>query len=206
MQSFETLGLSGEILEAVKKLGFETPTPVQSKAIPVLLQGNQDVVALAQTGTGKTAAFGLPLIQLIDDEDTTTRALVLAPTRELCLQITNDFENFSKAVKSLNIVSVYGGASIAEQIRKIKKGAQIIVATPGRLMDLLSRKVVNLAEIRFVVLDEADEMLNMGFKEDIDHILSHTSDEKNVWLFSATMPREVREIASNYMTRPVELT
>ncbi len=206
MQSFETLGLSGEIVAAVRKLGFEQPTPVQGQAIPVLLEGNQDVVALAQTGTGKTAAFGLPLIDLISDREKKTHALVLAPTRELCLQITNDFENFSRGVKSLNIVAVYGGASIAEQIRKIKKGAQIIVATPGRLMDLLERKVVNLHEIRFVVLDEADEMLNMGFKEDIDHILSHTSDEKNVWLFSATMPREVRAIAQTYMSKPVELT
>jgi ATP-dependent RNA helicase DeaD len=206
MQSFEALGLSGEIVQAIRKLGFEEPTPVQARAIPVLLEGNRDVVALAQTGTGKTAAFGLPLIELIDDFDKTTRALVLAPTRELCLQITSDFENFSRAVKPLNIVPVYGGASIAEQIRRIKKGAQIIVATPGRLMDLLSRKVVKLAEIRFVVLDEADEMLNMGFKEDIDHILSHTSDEKNVWLFSATMPREVRQIANTYMNDPEELT
>jgi ATP-dependent RNA helicase DeaD len=206
MQSFEALGLSGEIVQAIRKLGFEEPTPVQQQAIPVLLEGNQDVVALAQTGTGKTAAFGLPLIELIDDRDKKTRALVLAPTRELCLQITNDFENFAKAVKPLNIVPVYGGASIAEQIRRIKKGAQIIVATPGRLMDLLDRKVVNLADIRFVVLDEADEMLNMGFKEDIDHILAQTSDERNVWLFSATMPREVRQIASTYMSSPFELT
>jgi ATP-dependent RNA helicase DeaD len=206
MQSFEALGLSGEIVAAIRKLGFEEPTPVQSKAIPVLLEGNQDVVALAQTGTGKTAAFGLPLIELIDDTDRVTRALVLAPTRELCMQITSDFENFAKAVKPLNIVPVYGGASIAEQIRRIKKGAQIIVATPGRLMDLLERKVINLKQIRFVVLDEADEMLNMGFKEDIDHILTHTSEEKNVWLFSATMPREVRQIASTYMTNPLEIT
>lgn len=206
MQSFETLGLAGEIVEAVKKLGFETPTPVQAKAIPVLLQGSQDVVALAQTGTGKTAAFGLPLIQLVDDEDNTTRALVLAPTRELCMQITNDFENFSKSVKRLNIVAVYGGASITDQIKKIKRGAQIIVATPGRLMDLLDRKVVKLTDIEYLVLDEADEMLNMGFKEDIDHILSHTSGQKNVWLFSATMPAEVRRIANTYMDSPVELT
>jgi ATP-dependent RNA helicase DeaD len=206
MQSFEALGLSGEIVAAIRKLGFEQPTPVQTKAIPVLLEGNQDVVALAQTGTGKTAAFGLPLIELIDESDRVTRALVLAPTRELCMQITSDFENFAKAVKPLNIVPVYGGASIAEQIRRIKKGAQIIVATPGRLMDLLERKVINLKQIRFVVLDEADEMLNMGFKEDIDHILTHTSEEKNVWLFSATMPREVRQIASTYMNNPLELT
>ncbi len=206
MQSFETLGLTVEIVEAVRKLGFETPTPVQLKAIPILLQGTQDVVALAQTGTGKTAAFGLPLIQLIDEKDTTTRALVLAPTRELCMQITNDFENFAKSVKRLNIVAVYGGASITDQIRKIKRGAQIIVATPGRLMDLLERKVVNLSVIKYLVLDEADEMLNMGFKEDIDHILTHTTEEKNVWLFSATMPPEVRRIANTYMQKPVELT
>lgn len=206
MQSFEALGLSGEIVAAIRKLGFEQPTPVQSKAIPVLLEGNQDIVALAQTGTGKTAAFGLPLIELINDNDRTTQALVLAPTRELCMQITSDFENFARAVKPLNIVPVYGGASIAEQIRRIKKGAQIIVATPGRLMDLLERRVINLQKIRFVVLDEADEMLNMGFKEDIDHILSQTSDEKNVWLFSATMPREVRQIASTYMNNPMEIT
>ena len=206
MQSFETLGLASEIVESVRKLGFETPTPVQLKAIPILLQGRQDVVALAQTGTGKTAAFGLPLIQLIDESDHTTRALVLAPTRELCMQITSDFENFSKAVKRLNIVAVYGGASITDQIKKIKRGAQIIVATPGRLMDLLDRRVVNLSVIEYLVLDEADEMLNMGFKEDIDHILSHTSAKKNVWLFSATMPAEVRRIANTYMDQPVELT
>jgi ATP-dependent RNA helicase DeaD len=206
MQSFETLGLSRELLETIKKIGFETPTPVQQQAIPVLLKADQDVVALAQTGTGKTAAFGLPLIDLIDDFDNTTQALVLAPTRELCVQITNDFEKYARNVKNLNIVSVYGGASIVDQIRKIKKGAQIVVATPGRLMDLLARKVVKLEQIRFVILDEADEMLNMGFKEDIDHILSHTADEKRVWLFSATMPREVRAIASTYMDKPIELT
>lgn len=206
MESFETLGLSGEIVEAVRKLGFETPTPVQLKAIPVLLQGSQDVVALAQTGTGKTAAFGLPLVELIDETEHATRALVLAPTRELCLQITSDFENFSRSVKDLNIVAVYGGASIQDQIKKIKRGAQIIVATPGRLMDLLDRRVVDLKKIKYLVLDEADEMLNMGFKEDIDHILSHTPEEKNVWLFSATMPAEVRRIAKTYMVEPVELT
>lgn len=206
MQSFETLGLSGEIVEAVRKLGFETPTPIQAKAIPVLLQGQQDVVALAQTGTGKTAAFGLPLIELMDADENTTRALVLAPTRELCMQITSDFENFSRSVKRLNIVAVYGGASITDQIKKIKRGAQIIVATPGRLMDLLDRRVVNLRDIQYLVLDEADEMLNMGFKEDIDHILSHTAEDKSVWLFSATMPAEVRRIANTYMDSPVELT
>lgn len=206
MESFETLGLSGEIVEAVHRLGFQMPTPVQEKAIPVLLAGRQDVVALAQTGTGKTAAFGLPLIERVDAADTTTQALVLAPTRELCLQITSDFENFTRGVKNLNIVAVYGGASISDQIKKIKRGVQIIVATPGRLMDLLGRRVVNLGAIDYVVLDEADEMLNMGFKEDIDHILSHTPETKNVWLFSATMPAEVRRIARTYMEDPVELT
>ncbi len=206
MKSFNELGLSGQVVEAIRQMGFETPTPIQEQAIPVLLQGNTDLVGLAQTGTGKTAAFGLPLIELIDEKNRTTQALILAPTRELSVQITNDLENFSKAVKDLNIVTVYGGASISDQIRKVKKGAQIIVATPGRLIDLIERKVVSLGTIKYVVLDEADEMLNMGFKDAIDEILSGTPDEKNVWLFSATMPREVREISKNYMSNPQEIT
>jgi ATP-dependent RNA helicase DeaD len=205
MKSFDSLGLTGELVENIRQLGFETPTPIQEKAIPVLLKGDTDLVGLAQTGTGKTAAFGLPLIDLIDASNHHTQALVVAPTRELSVQITSDFERFSKNVKDLNIVTVYGGASISDQIRKVKRGAQIIVATPGRLIDLLSRKVVNLSSIQYVVLDEADEMLNMGFKEDIDEILSTTPESKRVWLFSATMPREVREIANNYMTNPQEL-
>ncbi len=206
MKSFQDLGLSGEIVEAIHQLGFENPTPIQEKAIPILLQGDTDLVGLAQTGTGKTAAFGLPLIQLVDEKNRATQALIVAPTRELSVQITNDLERFMVKVKRLNIVTVYGGASISDQIRKVRQGAQIIVATPGRLIDLLSRKVVDLTHIQFVVLDEADEMLNMGFKEDIDEILSTTPDSKKVWLFSATMPREVREIASNYMNNPKELT
>src|SRR5882762_8555929 len=206
MKSFEALGLSGELVEAIHQLGFETPTPIQEKAIPILLQGDTDLVGLAQTGTGKTAAFGLPLIELVDEKNRATQALIVAPTRELSVQITSDLERFMQKVKRLNIVTVYGGASISDQIRKIRQGAQIIVATPGRLIDLLSRKVVDLTHIQFVVLDEADEMLNMGFKEDIDDILSTTPDSKKVWLFSATMPREVREIASNYMSNPKELT
>lgn len=206
MKSFDALGLSWELLESVKKLGFETPTPIQEQAIPILLEGKNDFVGLAQTGTGKTAAFGLPLIERVLESDRSTQALVLAPTRELSVQITNDLEKFSDGVKRLNIVTVYGGASISEQIRKVKRGAEIIVATPGRLIDLLSRKVVNLSTIRYVVLDEADEMLNMGFKEDIDEILSSTPAEKNVWLFSATMPAEVRAIAQNYMSNPKELS
>ncbi len=206
MKSFQDLGLSEEIVAAIHQLGFESPTPIQEKAIPILLQGDTDLVGLAQTGTGKTAAFGLPLIQLVDEKNRATQALIVAPTRELSVQITSDLEKFMAKVKRLNIVTVYGGASISDQIRKVRQGAQIIVATPGRLIDLLSRKVVDLTHIQFVVLDEADEMLNMGFKEDIDEILSTTPDSKKVWLFSATMPREVREIASNYMTNPKELT
>lgn len=206
MKSFDALGLSEQLVEAIRLLGFETPTPIQEQAIPVLLQGKTDLVGLAQTGTGKTAAFGLPLIQLIDESNRTTQALILAPTRELSVQITTDLENFSKKVKDLNIVTVYGGASISEQIRKVKRGAQIIVATPGRLIDLIERRVVSLSTISYVVLDEADEMLNMGFKDAIDEILSSTPEEKNVWLFSATMPREVREISKNYMSNPQELT
>ena len=206
MKSFEALGLSGELLEAVRQLGFETPTPIQEQAIPILLKGNTDLVGLAQTGTGKTAAFGLPLLQLVEESDRSTQALILAPTRELSVQITTDLEGFCKNVKNLNIVTVYGGASISEQIRKVRRGAHVIVATPGRLIDLLARKVVNLTTIKYVILDEADEMLNMGFKEDIDEILSTTPAEKNVWLFSATMPREVREISKKYMNNPQELT
>ncbi len=206
MLSFRDLGLSQALLESIQKLGFETPTPVQEKAIPLLLQANRDIVTLAQTGTGKTAAFGLPLIELCDSDDSTTQALILAPTRELCMQINSDLMKFSNQVKPLNIVPVYGGASISEQIRKVRRGAQIIVATPGRLMDLMERRVVKIETIRFVILDEADEMLNMGFKDDIDQILADTPESKNVWLFSATMPREVRAIAQAYMNQPHELT
>ncbi len=206
MKSFDALGLSPGLVQSVSLLGFETPTPIQEKAIPVLLKGSRDFVGLAQTGTGKTAAFGLPLLELIDVDNRTTQALVLAPTRELGMQITSDLETFSEKFKSFNIVAVYGGASISEQIRKIKRGAHIIVATPGRLIDLIERKTINLGTIKYIVLDEADEMLNMGFKEDIDKILSFTPKEKNTWLFSATMPREVRAIMKNYMTDPFELS
>jgi ATP-dependent RNA helicase DeaD len=206
MKNFQALGLSKGLSEAVQLIGFETPTPIQEKAIPLLLTGNKDFIGLAQTGTGKTAAFGLPLLDLVDDESRDTQALVLAPTRELGLQIVSDLENFSEKFKKLNIVAVYGGASISEQIRKVKRGAQIIVATPGRLIDLLGKKAVNLTTVKYVVLDEADEMLNMGFKEDIDEILSTTPDTKKTWLFSATMPKEVRAIAKNYMSDPEEIT
>lgn len=206
MKTFQSLGLSKALAESVELIGFETPTPIQEKAIPILLSGNKDFIGLAQTGTGKTAAFGLPLLELIDADARHTQALVLAPTRELCLQIVSDLEEFTEKFKPINIAAVYGGASITEQIRKVKKGAQIIVATPGRLIDLLGRKAVDLSIIQYVVLDEADEMLNMGFKDEIDEILSKTPDTKITWLFSATMPREVRAIANNYMTDPEELT
>lgn len=206
MKSFEALGLSAGLVESVLQIGFETPTPIQEKAIPILLNGDRDFVGLAQTGTGKTAAFGLPLLELIDADSKSTQALVLAPTRELGLQIASDLENFSEKFKPINIVAVYGGSSISEQIRKVKRGAQVIVATPGRLIDLIDRKAINLGTIEYVVLDEADEMLNMGFKEDLDKILSFTPETKYTWLFSATMPREVRAIMKNYMSDPYELT
>lgn len=206
MKSFESLGLSAGLVESVLQIGFEIPTPIQEKAIPVLLKGDRDFVGLAQTGTGKTAAFGLPLLELVDASARETQALVLAPTRELGLQITSDLENFSEKFKPFNIVAVYGGSSISEQIRKVKRGAQIIVATPGRLIDLIDRKAISLATIKYIVLDEADEMLNMGFKEDLDKILSFTPKTKRTWLFSATMPREVRSIMKNYMSDPFELT
>jgi ATP-dependent RNA helicase DeaD len=204
--SFGQLGVGEKALKAIEALGFVEPTPVQLQAIPVLLSNERDFVGLAQTDTGKTAAFGLPLIELVDFSLPHTQALVLAPTRELCVQITKDMNSYARFYERANIVAVYGGASIDTQIRQIKKGAQIIVATPGRLIDLIGRKAIRLETIGFVVLDEADEMLNMGFQEDIDEILSYTPEEKKVWLFSATMPAEVRRIAANYMDKPFELT
>jgi ATP-dependent RNA helicase DeaD len=206
MNKFEALGLSDVIVKAVTELGFETPTPIQEKVIPALLNGNTDLVALAQTGTGKTAAFGLPLTSLIDFSSRDTQAVIICPTRELCMQITRDLQSYTKYIKDANIVAIYGGASIDTQTREIKRGAQIVVATPGRLNDMIDRRRVNLTNVRFAVLDEADEMLNMGFKEDLDTILSQTPEEKNTWLFSATMPDEVLRISKNYMENPVEIT
>ena len=206
MNKFEQLGLNESLLLAIKDLGFENPSEVQEKAIPVLLEQNTDLVALAQTGTGKTAAFGFPLIQKIDAENRNTQALILSPTRELCLQITNEIKLYSKYIKGLHTVAVYGGASITEQAREVKRGAQIIVATPGRMQDMINRGLVNIKNIDFCVLDEADEMLNMGFYEDICSILSDTPDEKNTWLFSATMPAEVARIAKQFMSSPEEIT
>ena len=206
MNKFESLGLDQSIIKAITELGFENPTPVQEKTLPHLLSTKTDLVALAQTGTGKTAAFGLPLLSTLDFESKNTQALILCPTRELCMQITKDIQNFSKYMRGVNVVAVYGGASIQNQLADIKRGAQIIVATPGRMVDIISRKRVNLSTVGVTVLDEADEMLNMGFKEDLDTILSETPKEKNTWLFSATMPDEVLRISREYMNKPLEIT
>ena len=206
MTKFEALGLDKPLLDAISDLGFETPSEVQEKSIPVLLQKDTDLVALAQTGTGKTAAFGFPMIQKIHAESRTTQGLILSPTRELCLQITNELKLYSKYVKGLNTVAIYGGASITEQANQIKRGAQIVVATPGRMKDMIGRGMVDISKIDYCVLDEADEMLNMGFYEDIKDILSNTPKDKFTWLFSATMPKEVASIAKKFMHNPVEIT
>lgn len=194
------------MLKAIEELGFEKPTPIQEKTIPLILRETTDIVALAQTGTGKTAAFGLPVIQKIEIGVNKTQMLVLCPTRELCLQITNDLRNFSKYIGNINIVPVYGGASINEQIKLLDKGAHVVVATPGRAVDLINRKKLRLGDVKWLVLDEADEMLSMGFKDDLDTILSGTPTEKQTLLFSATMPREISAIARKYMDDPVEIT
>ncbi len=206
MSTFKDLGLNDNLLQAVTDLGFETPSEVQEKAIPLLLKHEGDLVALAQTGTGKTAAFGFPLLQKANIESPITQALILSPTRELCLQITNEIKLYGKYCKGLNVVAVYGGSSIIEQAREVKRGAQIIVATPGRMKDMINRNLVDITKIEYAVLDEADEMLNMGFKEDITAILSHTPANKSTWLFSATMPKEVAAIAKNFMHKPKEIT
>ncbi|MBP9688092.1 MAG: DEAD/DEAH box helicase [Bacteroidia bacterium] len=206
MTTFIDLGLNASVLSAITEMGFENPTPIQEKSIPVFLENERDILGLAQTGTGKTAAFGLPLLQLVDFNAKQTQALIICPTRELCMQISRDLTTYSKHMQDVRIVSVYGGASINGQIEDLRRGAQIIVATPGRLIDLMSRRAVNIKSINYVVLDEADEMLNMGFREDIEGILSVTPDEKRVCLFSATMPKEIRSIANQYMKNPVEIS
>ncbi|WP_338733395.1 DEAD/DEAH box helicase [Mangrovimonas cancribranchiae] len=209
MNTFQDLGLNNDLLQAISDLGFETPSEVQEKAIPTLLNKEneeQDLVALAQTGTGKTAAFGFPMLQKINVDSRTTQGLILSPTRELCLQITNELKLYGKYCKGLNVVAIYGGASINEQAKDIKRGAQIVVATPGRMKDMIGRKLVDISKIEYAVLDEADEMLNMGFYEDITSILSHTPKDKSTWLFSATMPKEVASIAKEFMHSPMEIT
>ena len=206
MNKFAELGLNEKLVKAIDELGFTEPTPIQQQAIPVLLSGTKDLIGLAQTGTGKTAAFGLPLLQLIDEAQRHPQALVVCPTRELCMQIVNEVNIFKKFLPIVNIVAVYGGASIVSQIRDIRRGVQIVVATPGRLIDLIERKAINLDQIKYVVLDEADEMLNMGFKEDIEFILQNTPKRDSIWLFSATMPPEIRNVSKRYMQKPVEIT
>ncbi len=206
MVTFESLGIEEGLLQSIKTLGFTQPTPIQEKAIPVLLQGTKDFVGLAQTGTGKTAAFGFPLLQLINKQDRFPQALIVCPTRELCLQITSDLEKFRQKKDNIAVTAVYGGTSITMQIRDLKKGSHIVVATPGRLIDLIERKAINLEKIHYVVLDEADEMLNMGFKDDIEFILKNTPNRQSIWLFSATMPSEIRQVSKRYMDKPFEIT
>jgi ATP-dependent RNA helicase DeaD len=206
MITFEEIGIEERLVKAVTDLGFVNPTPIQEQAIPVLLSGTKDFIGLAQTGTGKTAAFGLPLLHIIDAAARHPQALVICPTRELCMQIVSELELFKKYMTSIHVLAVYGGSSIGMQIRDLKRGVQIVVATPGRLIDLIERKAINLEQIKYVVLDEADEMLNMGFQDDIEFILQNTPKRESTWLFSATMPPEIRRVSKKYMQQPVEVT
>jgi len=206
MTTFKDLGLNDNIIKALTDLGYENPTEIQEKAIPQVIASRADLKAFAQTGTGKTAAFSLPILEQIDINNRDTQAIILSPTRELALQIAKNIEEFAKHLKGLNVAAVYGGASIEDQIRKLKKGVHIIVGTPGRTVDLINRRQLKIGNINWLVLDEADEMLNMGFKDELDKILAVSSEDKQTLLFSATFPREVENIAKNYMTKPVEIT
>jgi ATP-dependent RNA helicase DeaD len=206
MTTFEELGIDARLIQSTTELGYVNPTAIQEQAIPVLLSGTKDFIGLAQTGTGKTAAFGLPLLHIIDEKAKYPQALVVCPTRELCMQIVKELELFRKYMPGISVVAVYGGTSIGLQIRDLKRGVQIIVATPGRLIDLIERKAINLEQIQYVVLDEADEMLNMGFQDDIEFILKNTPQRESTWLFSATMPPEIRKVSKRYMKDPVEVT
>ncbi len=205
MSDFVETGLKEEIIKAIGEIGFETPTPIQAKTIPHLLTSDQDLIALAQTGTGKTAAFGLPAIHLTDIADKNTQTLVLCPTRELCLQIVKDLASYSKYMRGLNVVAVYGGASIETQIRELRRGAHVVVGTPGRTKDLINRRRLVLGDVKRVILDEADEMLTMGFKDDLDAILDATPEQKQILLFSATMSRDIIRVTKKYMEDPLEL-
>ncbi len=205
MMTFEGLGIDARLIQATDELGYVNPTAIQEQAIPILLSGTQDFIGLAQTGTGKTAAFGLPLLHIIDAAAKYPQALVVCPTRELCMQIVKEIELFKKYMSGISVVAVYGGASIGLQIRDLKRGVQIVVATPGRLIDLIERKAINLEQIKYVVLDEADEMLNMGFQDDIEFILKNTPKRESTWLFSATMPAEIRKVSKKYMKDPKEI-
>lgn len=206
MSTFKDLGLNPMILQALEEIGFETPTPIQSKTIPHLINSKNDIIGLAQTGTGKTAAFSLPIIQQIDYSKDSVQALILCPTRELAIQITSDIKNYIKYLSGLKVAVVFGGERIDKQIIEMKKKPQIVVGTPGRVNDMIRRRVLKIEDIRWLVLDEADEMLNMGFKEELDDILQNTPDTKQVLLFSATMNRSVRSIANNYMTKPDDVS
>ncbi len=203
---FTEMGLSNEIIKGISDLGFIDATPIQEKVIPLLQERSRDIIGLAQTGTGKTAAFGLPSIEKITIENRVPQLLILSPTRELCMQITRDLENYSKYIDGIEIVAVYGGAPIEKQIGALKRGAHIVVGTPGRMCDLIKRKRIHLSEVEILVLDEADEMLKMGFREDVDLILAQTPKQKTTLLFSATMGPDIAKIAKNYMNNPVELT
>jgi ATP-dependent RNA helicase DeaD len=206
MTTFKSMGISEEVLRAISDLGFEKPMPVQEEVIPLLLSERMDVIALAQTGTGKTAAYGIPLLELCDAGKKMPQAVILSPTRELCLQITNDLNNYAKYLPDVRVLAVYGGSSIGDQIRELKRGVQIIVATPGRLIDLIERKAAKLGDVSTIVLDEADEMLNMGFLDSINTILETIPDDRQTMLFSATMPPEIASIAAKYMRDPAEVT
>lgn len=206
MTSFEELGLDDRLIQAITDLNFVKPSEIQEKAIPVLLSGEKDFIGLAQTGTGKTAAFGLPLLHFAADIKKTPMALVICPTRELCMQLVKEMDLFRKYMPSIRVTAVYGGASISAQINELKKGTNIIIATPGRLIDLIERKAVFLNNVHYIVLDEADEMLNMGFREDIEFVLQNTPNRQSTWLFSATMPSEVRQVSKKYMDQPFEVT
>lgn len=201
--TFKELGISPEILKAIEEIGFQKAMPVQAETIPVLMTKDANLIALAQTGTGKTAAFGIPLIQKLNYNNKDTEVLILSPTRELCVQIAKDLEDYAKYIKACTVLPVYGGANIDSQIRALRRGVKIIVATPGRIHDLINRGRVDLSAVRYVVLDEADEMLDMGFKDDLDSILAKTPENKNTFLFSATMPKEMEEIANTYMKEPI---
>lgn len=206
MEKFKELGLEGKILKGIEDLGFEVPSPVQEKVIPVILGEENDLVVLAQTGTGKTAAFGLPLLQKLETSLNEIQILILSPTRELCVQIGKDLQNYAKYREDIRVTCVYGGAEIRRQIKELEKGVHVLVATPGRLCDLIKRGAVNIDHVRAVVLDESDEMLNMGFKEDLNFILDETPETRNTYLFSATMPKEVERIAKNYLHNAKEIS
>lgn len=200
------MGLDPRILKGIQEMGFETPSPIQEQFIPLFLKKPTDIVGLAQTGTGKTAAFGLPILQNIDPDFKAPQALILSPTRELCVQIAREMKDYSKYLPEITITPIYGGADIGPQIKALRQGTHIITATPGRMNDMIRKNKVDLSHISIMVLDEADEMLNMGFQEDVDAILAQTPGTKHTLLFSATMPREVAAIAANYMTNPVEVS